>query len=220
VTVTLDLAPSKGTRTRQAILDAAIARFAAAGRQGTSVAGIAREVGLTPSAVYAYFPTKQALFEEAVDADAAGLISDALPEILGGSFDGDFAAVFTRLLEALPRHPLARRVLAGEEGTGVERLVQLPSEQRLHSGLTLAIARGQAEGVVRGDVDPQLLAIGYETIVVALIIAILQSGGSPPDDMTSLGVLAVLDAALRPGGAAGSRQPAVAGDRRSGSARR
>jgi AcrR family transcriptional regulator len=193
----LDVVASKGTRTRQAILDAAIVQFAAVGRRGASVPGIARHLGLTSSAVYTYFPSKQALFEAAVDADAAGLISDALPEILGGSFDGDFAAVFVRLLGALPAHPLARRVLAGEEGTGLERLEQLPSEQRLHSGLTRAIARGQADGTVRDDVDAQLLAIGFETIVVSLIIAILQTGGAPADQTTSLGVLTVLGAALR-----------------------
>jgi AcrR family transcriptional regulator len=198
VTATIDLAPSKGVRTRLAILDEAIAQFAAAGLRGTSVPAIAREVGLTPSAVYAYFPTKQALFEEAVDADAAGLIAHALPDVLAGSFGGDFADVFVRLLASLPAHPLARRVLAGEEGTGVERLVQLPSEKRLHAGLTLALARGQIEGTVRSDVEPGVLAIGLETIVVALMIAVLQTGGAPPDPTTSAGVVAVLDAAVRP----------------------
>jgi AcrR family transcriptional regulator len=194
----LDVVPTKGTRTRQAVLEVAIAQFAAGGRRGTSVPGIARQLGLTSSAVYAYFPSKQTLFEAAVDADAAGLIADALPEILAGSFDGDFATVFARLLGALPAHPLARRVLAGEEGTGAERLVQLPSEQRLHSGLTQVILRGQADGTMRGNVDARLLAIGFETIVVALIIAILQTGGAPTDHTTSLGVITVLDAALHP----------------------
>jgi AcrR family transcriptional regulator len=197
VTSAIDLPTTKGVRTRQAILEVATAHFASAGRRGTTVPTIAREMGLTPSAVYTYFPTKQALFEEAVDADAAGLIADALPDILAGSFDGDFAAVFLRLLASLPAHPLARRVLSGEEGTGVERLVQLPSEKRLHGGLTRALAQGQIEGTVRSDIEPQVLAIGLETIVVALIIAVLQTGGGLPDSTTSAGVLAVLDAALR-----------------------
>jgi AcrR family transcriptional regulator len=206
--VIVDVVSTKGTRTRQAVLDAAIVQFATVGRRGTSVPGIARQLGLTSSAVYAYFPSKQALFEAAVDADAAGLIADALPEILAGSFDGDFATVFARLLNALPAHPLARRVLAGEEGTGVERLAQLPSEQRLHVGLTRAIQQGQADGTMRDDVDAQLLAIGFETIVVSLIIAILQTGGAPADQTTSLGVLTVLDAACRTSGTSLERSPA------------
>jgi AcrR family transcriptional regulator len=198
VTAPVDLAPGKGIRTRKAILEAAVAHFATAGRRGTSVPAIARQVGLTPGAVYAYFPSKQALFEEAVDADAAGLIADALPEILAGSFDGDFGRVFQRLLQALPAHPLARRVLAGEEGRGIERLVLLPSEQRLRAGLTRALARRQVDGTVRPDISPDVLAIGLEAIVEGLLIAIIQTGGAPPDPERSAAVLAVLDAALRP----------------------
>lgn len=196
-TVLLDVPPGKGVRTRQAVLEEAIAQFAAVGRQGASVSSIARQAGLTPSAVYVYFPSKQALFDAAVDADAAGLITDALPELLAGTFDGNFAGVFARLLSALPSHPLARRVLAGEEGTGAERLARLPSELRLHHGLTAALLKGQSEGTVRSDIDPELCATGLEAIVVALLIAILQTGGDS-DPSTSAGVLAVLNAALRP----------------------
>ncbi len=187
----------KGVRTRRAVLDAAITQFAAVGRRGASVSSIAREAGLTSSAVYVYFPSKQSLFEAAVDADTAALLADALPELLNGSFDGNFARVFGSLLRALPAHPLARRVLAGEEGTGTERLTQLPAELRLHTGLTQALRRGQAEGTVRRDIDPGMFATGLEAIVVALLIAILQTGGEA-DHGTSDGVVAVLDAALRP----------------------
>jgi AcrR family transcriptional regulator len=194
---TASVAVSKGSRTRQAVLSEAIRQFASAGRRGTSVPAIAREVGLTPSAVYAYFPTKQALFEASVDADAAGLIAEALPDVLGGSFDHDFGRVFSRLLRALPAHPLAKRVLAGEEGTGAERLKTLPSEVRLHAGITTAIRRGQADGTVRSDVDADAIALGLEAIVVSLLISILQTGGQA-DAATSRGVLAVLDAAIRP----------------------
>lgn len=189
---------TKGARTRQAILDTAVAQFATLGRRGASVPAIAREVGLTPSAVYAYFASKQELFDAAVDADAAGLIADALPDVLGGSFDHNFGRVFQRLLKALPDHPLARRVLSGEEDTGAERLQMLPSEVRLHAGITETLRRGQADGSVRTDIDPPTMAVGLEAIVVSLLISILQTGGEV-DLPTSRGVLAVLDAAIRPG---------------------
>jgi AcrR family transcriptional regulator len=189
--------PAKGMRTRQAVLDEAIAQFAAVGRRGTSVSRIARQVGLTPGAVYVYFRSKEALFEAAVDADAAGLIADALPELLAGAFDGTFGRIFARLLAFLPAHPLARRVLAGEEGTAVERLTQLPSGLRLHEGLTTALRKGQLDGTIRGDIDSELFAIGLESIVMALLIAILQTGGDS-DPRSSAGVLAVLEAAIRP----------------------
>ena len=180
-----------------ALLDEAITQFATVGRRGASVASIAREAGLTPSAAYVYFSSKQALFEAAVDADAAGLMADALPELMGGTFDGNFGRVFSRLLRALPAHPLARRILAGEEGTGTERLNLLPAEARLHAGLTRALRRGQAEATVRRDIDPETFAVGVEAIVIALIIAILQTGGEA-DPRSSAGVLAVLEASIRP----------------------
>ncbi|MGI8492950.1 MAG: TetR/AcrR family transcriptional regulator [Acidimicrobiales bacterium] len=188
---------TKGERSRRAVLREATAQFAAAGRRGTSVPAIAREVGLTSSAVYAYFPTKQALFEEAIDADAGGLIADALPELLEGQFDRDFARVFQRLLAALPAHPLARRVLAGEEDSGVERLARLPAELRLHAGLSRALRQGQEEGTVRSDLDAVTMATGLEAIVIALLVAVLQSGGEVEAEVAA-GVLAVLDAAVRP----------------------
>jgi AcrR family transcriptional regulator len=195
VATALDAVSTKGERTRISILNEAITQFAAVGRQGTSVSSIARAIGLTPGAVYVYFPSKQALFEAAVDADAAGLIADALPELMAGVFDGSIARVFSRLLASLPTHPLARRVLAGDEMRGPELLAQLPSELRLHVGLTTAIRRGQHDGTIRSDIDPELCAIGLETIVVALLLAIVQAGGES-DPRTSAGVFAVLDAAI------------------------
>jgi AcrR family transcriptional regulator len=191
----LDLAIGKGVRTRHAILEEAIRQFAILGHKGSSVSSIARNVGLNPSAVYVYFPSKQALFEAAVDADAAGLIGEALPDLLAGTLDGQFGQIFTSLLSCLPSHPLARRVLEGKEGMGIERLAQLPSEIRLHRGLTTALRKGQEDGTVRSDIDPELCAIGLEAIVTALLIAILQTGGAP-DPRTSAGVLAVLEASV------------------------
>lgn len=188
---------TKGERTRQAILDAAIASFASTGRRDTSIPTIARTVGITASAVYAYFPTKQALFEAALDEDAAGLIADALPEVMAGDdFDIDFADVFGRLMNALPDHPLARRVLAGDEPEGVERIATLPSELRLHHALVELLRRGQVDGTIRADVDPQAIAIGLDAIVTSVLMGILQTNHA--DAETSRGVIAVLDAAIRP----------------------
>lgn len=179
------------------MLEAAIASFASTGRRDTSIPTIARTVGITASAVYAYFPTKQALFEAALDADAAGLIVDALPEVMAGDdFAIDFAVVFARLTSALPAHPLARRVLAGDEPEGVERIAKLPAELRLHHALAALLRRGQADGSIRNDVDAEDIAIGLDAIVTSVLMGILQTHHA--DAATSRGVLAVLDAAIRP----------------------
>jgi AcrR family transcriptional regulator len=51
---------------RTAILDAALRVWAKRGFDGTSVAEVAREAGLTKGTLYLYFPSKQALLEEAL----------------------------------------------------------------------------------------------------------------------------------------------------------
>ena len=52
-----------GTRTRQAILDAALDLFAEKGYFGTSLRDVAAAVGVRESALYNYFASKDALFE-------------------------------------------------------------------------------------------------------------------------------------------------------------
>ena len=58
---------TKGDRTRQALLDAAIVRFAREGYRGTSVADVCRDAGLSTTASYPYFANKEAIFVAAVD---------------------------------------------------------------------------------------------------------------------------------------------------------
>src|SRR5205823_14897917 len=116
--VTLLAVTAKGARTRRAVLDAAIARFARDGYRGASVAEIARDARLSGTAAYAYFPNKEALFVAAVDEDAAGVIDEALSTLTDAD-DIDLdkwrrELIFT-LVGAVERHPLARRVLSGLE---------------------------------------------------------------------------------------------------------
>src|SRR5438034_11735568 len=104
---------TKGERTRQGLLDAAIARLGRDGYRATSVADLARDARLSGTAAYAYFPNKEALFVAAVDEDAAGVIVEGLASVIDekGADQWRETLIFT-LLDALDRHPLARRVLA------------------------------------------------------------------------------------------------------------
>jgi AcrR family transcriptional regulator len=54
---------SERTDTREALLDAAVEEFSRNGYWGTSLRDIARAVGVRESALYNYFPSKEALFE-------------------------------------------------------------------------------------------------------------------------------------------------------------
>src|SRR3954467_15216971 len=122
-----EAAPTKGERTRQALLDGAIKRFAADGFRATSLADIARDANVTPAAAYAYFANKEALFTEAVDTDAAGLIDEALAPVLHGDFAGDWSGLFRRLVDGVRHHPLAGRLLSGREPEFTARMLDIPA---------------------------------------------------------------------------------------------
>lgn len=190
--------PTKGERTQAKILEAAVDRFGVNGFRPTSVAAIARDAGVSAAAPFAYWPSKEALFDAAVDRDAHDVISELLAII-----DEDdptqlsWIAPVPQLLDILTRHPLSRRVLAGHEPDAIGRLLEIPSFQDLRKHIAQAIIDGQARGVVRADLDPELAASGIESITLALAMAVLQLPEAPGDERTA-GIAEVLLASIRP----------------------
>lgn len=189
-------ASTKGARTRQAILEAAIARFGRDGYRGTSIAEIARDAGVSGTASYAYFPSKESLFVAAVDADATAVIDEGLTSITDEPNMRKWRGklIFT-LLAAIHQHPLARRTLAGLEPDFTVRLLQIPALQRLRTESADRLRRQQRAGDVRGDIDADAFAAGSTTITLSLLMMLVQTGSDPA---TLLGpdVAAVFEAAL------------------------
>jgi AcrR family transcriptional regulator len=190
-----ELLGTKGERTRARLLEVAVRRFAVDGFRRTSVAAVAEESGVTAAAVYAYFPGKEGLFEAAVDADAAALISEASADLDDQDLVSGELRLVTALLVGLERHGLARRVLAGQEPEVIDRLLAIPTLLELRSRLA-ALAAGQHAGRVRSDIDPKAIAIGLETLTLALLMARLKVSQGGEDRRR--GVEAVFDAVLRP----------------------
>lgn len=189
---------TKGERTRQALLDAAIARFGRDGYRGTSVAEIARDARLSGTAAYVYFPNKEALFVAAVDEDAAAVVDEGLAS-LTDDLDLDHwrgTLIFT-LLSALDRHPLARRVLTGLEPEFTVRLIAIPALEQLRKECGERIRAQQLAGQVRNDIDPRQIANGLVTIVLSLLMSLLQTG-TDPATLLGADVAAVVEAALSP----------------------
>jgi AcrR family transcriptional regulator len=198
VTAQLTVAPGKGERTRRRLLEIAVRRFAADGFRRTSVSDIAREAGLTPAAAYAYFASKEGLFQAAVDADAGALIEAARSVAAERASAREQLFLFVgELRERVDDHPLARRVLSGLEPEVAARLLTIPSLVALTAALADDLAEAQAASEIRPDVDPAEVAVGLETIVLALLMAELQTGLTVEPERQA-GVLAVMDAALRP----------------------
>lgn len=189
---------SKGELTRQSILDAAIVRFGRDGYRATSVADIARDAAVSGTAAYAHFPNKEALFLAALDEDAAAVIREGVAWLFdeAGPEDWRESLLFT-LVDAVERHPLARRVLAGLEPTVTERVVDIPAMAELRKAVAERLRNDQLAGTVRDDIDPVAVANGAITITLTMMMAVLQVGRAT---VTALGpdVLAVFSAALDP----------------------
>src|SRR5689334_22076172 len=114
---------TKGERTRRRLLELAVRRFADEGYRATSVSAIARDAGISQAAVYAYFANKEALFEAAVDLDAAGFIAGARSQVDESLPLVDFIpGLLLHLRLGVEEHRLARRVLAGQEPEVIHRL--------------------------------------------------------------------------------------------------
>ena len=168
---------SKGEQTRRAILDAAIARFGREGYRATSVADIARDAGLSGTAAYAYFPNKEALFLAAIDEDAAAVIEEGLSTLTEGAVVADWrrTLIYT-LVDAVQRHPLAKRLLAGLEPEVTERVLGIPALEELRKVCVELIRSEQAAGRVRSDIDAAAIGNGVVSIMLSLLMSVVQVG--------------------------------------------
>ncbi len=187
---------SKGEQTRQAILDAAIERFGREGYRSTSVADIARDASVSGTAAYAYFPNKEALFLAALDEDAAAVLGEGLTSVITESRVDDWrrGLIFT-LVEAVERHPLARRVLAGLEPDVTLRVLEIPALTELRKACTERLRAEQLAGTVRADIDPVAIGNGVISIVLSLLMSVVQLGAEAATEY-AVDVAAVFEAAI------------------------
>jgi AcrR family transcriptional regulator len=199
--------PTKGERTRQAVVDAAIARFGRDGYRATSVADIARDASVGGTVAYAYFPNKEALFLAAVDEDAAGVIREGASSFIEEVDPRDWReTLILTLVAAVERHPLAERLLAGLEPEVTARVLETPALADLRKACAQRLRTEQLNGTVRADIDPVRTSNGLVSIVLSLLMSVVQVGGDTartygPDVAAVLeaavGMPSALDAALR-----------------------
>ena len=167
----------KGAQTRRAILDAAIVRFGREGYRATSVADIARDASVGGTVAYAYFPNKEALFLAAIDEDAAAVISEGMHSVARATVNWRQTLFFT-MVEAVERHPLARRLLAGLEPEVTERVLEIPALEELRKAVAERMRSDQPTGLVRTDIDPNAMANGVVAILLSLLMSVTQLGSS------------------------------------------
>ena len=113
----------------------------------------------------------------AVDEDAAGVIQEGLATVLREPDVRRWhdTLIFT-LVEAVERHPLARRLLAGLEPEVTVRVLEIPALNELRKACTEMLRNGQAAGTVRVDIDPAAVGNGVIALMLAVLMSVTQIG--------------------------------------------
>ena len=80
------------------------------------------------------------------------------------------------LVDAVERHPLARRLLAGLEPHVTARVLEIPALNELRTECTQRLRTGQTVGAVRPDIDPVLVGNVYVNFTIGDTFIDLEAG--------------------------------------------
>jgi AcrR family transcriptional regulator len=150
-------------RTRQRILDAALAEFAANGFAGARVREIAQRAGVNAQLISYYFGGKEGLYNELM-ASWQQFRADAYAESVS------FADVTAAFVEAFSAQPELLRMFAWE---GLARRTE-PGSSYPEPGAAEApevadLRRRQAAGEIAGDLDPRYLLVFFMGAAMATV---------------------------------------------------
>lgn len=143
---------------QQAVLRVAVDLFNRQGYDATSVGDVARELGLTKSAIYHHVPSKehllQSAIDEALDALTAALDAVSAAERLdaGQRLRAAVRSSVTVLVDHLPAVTLLLRV---HGNTPVEKAA-LARRRAIDERLAAMVREAADVGAIRADVDPLL----------------------------------------------------------------
>lgn len=190
---------------REAVLRTAIELFNRRGFDATSISDLATELGVTKSAVYHHFASKEALLSAALDEALEGLSSAV--EAASVATDGERSSVRLRttveaavriLSDHLPAVTLLLRVRGNSD---VERAAM---ERRRHIDERLAVLVRQSveEGDLRADVDPEVIS----RLIFGMVNSLVdwyRPGGPLSTDALAATIASVLFEGLQPRGGTG-----------------
>jgi AcrR family transcriptional regulator len=221
---TLPAAPPRRGRPgydRQGLLDVAVATFIERGYDATSIATLAERLGLSKSAIYHHFSSKEqilaAALDEALDGLEAALPSaehdiavDASAATSGSVVPGNGSDGSSRRLEhvlrgavqvLVERLPYVTLLLRVRGNTATERAA-LARRRAFDKRVTALIEAAQQSGELRADLDPRVA----ERLIFGMINSIVEwyrPGGRESADRLADDVVALALTGLRaPGRAA------------------
>jgi AcrR family transcriptional regulator len=140
---------------RNHILDAAERCFARRGFHGATMQEICQEAGVSPGAIYLYFPAKEALIDGIVARDRAEMEARIASVGVAGDLMQGLAAVGRHYMVERPAHKAALMIEIGAEATRNEAVAALCRgvEQALVAALGSLFRTAKARGEIAADVD-------------------------------------------------------------------
>jgi AcrR family transcriptional regulator len=144
---------------RQGILDVAVTAFNEYGYDATSMGVLAERLGLSKSAIYHHFASKDEILDQALDTALSGLesvVADAAvtADRAADRLDRVLRGAVHVLVEQLPSVTLLLRVRGNTE---VERRA-LARRRDFDKRVTALVAEAQSEGSLRSDIDASVVS--------------------------------------------------------------
>ncbi|MGR0320792.1 TetR/AcrR family transcriptional regulator [Agromyces sp. ZXT2-3] len=156
---------------QQGILQVAVAAFNEYGYDATSMGVLADRLGLSKSAIYHHFTSKDEILERALD-QALGSLEGVLDktEAAGGSAADRLDAVLRGAVGVLVAElPYVTLLLRVRGNTEVERRA-LARRRAFDKRVTALVAEAQAEGSLRSDIDVRIV----ERLLFGMINSIVE----------------------------------------------
>jgi AcrR family transcriptional regulator len=185
---------------RESILEAATEVFATAGYRGGKVSDVAARVGVSEPVIFQNFGSKAALYAAVLDR-VAGEVRAELQTLIGhhGSASDLLAHVLSPPTDSPPHGPGSHRVLFADAATlAAEPDLTEPARRAartLADHLADLLRRGQADGGIRADADPEAAAW---LLLSVLSARPFRTAAMPDPDRLEAGVAALALQALAP----------------------
>jgi AcrR family transcriptional regulator len=142
------------------VLRRAIELFIAKGYDATSIGDLAKDLGLTKSAIYHHVPSKETLLSAALDEALDGLSAAIDTAVTGGG-----ASAYERLRTALEQsvlilteHLPAVTLLLRIRGNSELELAALKRRRLISDKLAALVQAAVDEGALRGDISPVVIS--------------------------------------------------------------
>lgn len=145
------------------VLRRAIEIFNRQGYDATSMGELARELGLSKSAIYHHVPSKESLLAAALDEALDGLsraleAAVASPDRDSGSATARLRATVEESVRILLAHLPAVTLLLRVRGNSPVEVAALRRRRAIDERLAALVQEAVAEGTVRADLSPDLIS--------------------------------------------------------------